>query len=335
MTNLIRKMYTAMMKRERPRYRDRRGHYASGALDCLRDQVWGMQGEPVTNPPDYISINKMMVGDAMEWALREKVLKQLHVLGEHFLADQVTVGGSNPAWNGYEDALMAARTSDENGGEEWEKYVIEIKTTLGIGCGFMIERMAPKDSHGVQLGLYLKDMVDKSVCKRGLLLYYCVSDKYIGTMMAFYGSYDAASGCVVYDKARALIAQQGQDVRFVDMACDFRYDLNKLALDRWRQVDKHLADGTLPDGPEYTYKKPITVEALRQTDESTGRYAVSDSQLIKAIDSNVVIGDWQVKYSRYKDKQLALDGINPEYTPEEIAMMKAEYKRRKPKQRRY
>jgi hypothetical protein len=38
-----------------------------------------------------------------------------------------------------------------------------------------------------------------------------------------------------------------------------------------------------------------------------------------------ILGDWQVKYSRYKDKILALEGGYTGYTEEERALIKKEH----------
>ena len=335
MMDLISKMKTAIWKRRAPRLRDRRGHYASSALSCMREQYWRAIGEPKTNGPDYVSSVRMMLGDCVETMLRERVLKHMHFLGEHFIADQVKVGGTTPDWDGYMDALMTSSLSPSattGEGSDYENYVIEIKAIFGFGADLMLPMRGghgvPKDSHAVQLGLYLKDAAEKGLCKDGWLVYFCMSDKSLGSIVGFKCEYDAPY--INVTRYRAIDTRE-KGTPLIDMPLDLKYDINKLAIERWKTLDKHIADKVVPE-PDYKYKYDITPELLQEK-EASGRYKISDSKLIKAINGEVILGDWQPKYSDYKDKQLAMLSEEERlHNEDERAMMKAEYKRRHPQQ---
>ena len=48
MNTLIKAMQTMIQETDRVNYRDRRAHYASGNLSCLRDQFWSWKKIPET-----------------------------------------------------------------------------------------------------------------------------------------------------------------------------------------------------------------------------------------------------------------------------------------------
>ena len=98
------------------------------------------------------------------------------------------------------------------------------------------------------------------------------------------------------------------------------FDVN-IAINRWMILDKALADNVCPE-PEFKYKHDLTDDYLR---------GISDYQLKRAINKEVVLGPWQPLYSRYKAKALQVDGETPERSPEEIEKMRAECRRRHPK----
>jgi hypothetical protein len=43
------------------------------------------------------------------------------------------------------------------------------------------------------------------------------------------------------------------------------------------------------------------------------------------IAGTLVAGDWQPKYSRYKNKIIQVDQVEMEYTPQELSRIKAEF----------
>jgi len=110
MKDLVSSLVSVFKDTGRVNYRDRRAHYASSNLSCLRDQFWMWTKEPETNPTDLKGSMKMMVGNAVEDGIVKHLLSKLHFVGFHLIGTQIPVGGSNPDWNGYLDALMAKKT---------------------------------------------------------------------------------------------------------------------------------------------------------------------------------------------------------------------------------
>lgn len=308
----LEKIKAALVESDRLNLRDRRGHYASSNLSCLRDQYWSWKGEPPTNPTDYVGAMKMLVGDAVEKAIVGSVMPRLQTMGLRVVGSQVSCGGSNPNWDGYMDAILAAKTEDGK-----EKFlVVEIKTKSGYGADLFWDNVDPTDEYLIQLGLYLKDAHEKGLTNIGCLFYVLLSDKTFGEIVVVNCKYDDLTKSVVvvnYEKSDGTLGR-----------IDKSYDLTK-ALKRWEILDKHIAEGVAPKG-EYQYKYPITAEVLAE---------MTDSKLEKMISGLLIPGDWQVKYSRYKNKQLQTDGITPELTEDEIALAKAEYKSRHPRTKKY
>lgn len=296
-----------LMTRERYSYRDRRGHYASDCLKDLRDQFWALKGEPETNKPDLKAKVSMSIGDFVERGFIDDILKKLTEKGIVVVGTQVAVGGSNPDWNGYLDALCK---SQENG--EWKPFVFEHKVKSGIGADILLDKLDPQDDHLCQLGLYLKDLSDKGVTDEGCLYYTLLSDTNYGSQLQISCRYNKESNMVSAFRADFLNGKHA--------AINKTFDIG-MAINRWKILDQALKDGVCPI-PEFKYKYELTDELLR---------TLSDTKLKKAIYGDVVLGDWQVLYSRYKDKALKEDGITAKRTDEEIDRMKSEYRRRHPK----
>jgi hypothetical protein len=307
MKTLIQAMQEMVKDTERVNYRDRRAHYASGNLTCLRDQYWAWKKEPETNPTDFLGSMKMLVGNAVEQGLVTSILNKLHFIGWHIIGTQVPVGGSNPNWDGYLDLLMAKKD-----GDTWTKFVVEIKTKSGYGADLFCQKPEPSNEYLTQIGLYLRDLTNKGVTSNGLFLYVLLSDSNFGQLVSIYCTYDKQSDTV---KATHFERSDGSNGPL-----NLSLNLTE-ALDRWRVLDQHLANNTVPNG-EYHYKYPLTQELLRE---------IPDAKLKKIAEGNLVFGDWQPVYSRYKDKQLQIDKIEPVRTEEEKAIARAEYKRRHPR----
>lgn len=306
--DFLESMANILVKTRRMNFRDRRGHYASGNLSCLRDQYWAMTGEPETNETDLVGALKMMCGDALESGIVSSMLSRMHLLGYHLLGTQVPVGGSNPNWNGYIDALMARRNTEGN----WEKFVVEIKTKSGFGANFFYDKPAPSAEYMTQLGLYLKDMYEKQGVTQGMFVYLLLSDKYFGTLVTIDCQYDPESQII---RATKACTSDGKTYPL-----NVSQDIGQ-ALKRWVKLDKALAAGQVPAG-EYQYKRELTDAVLEE---------LSDYKLKQLMEGTALIGDWQVLYSRYKNKQVEADGVTPERTPREKALAWQEYRRRHPR----
>lgn len=83
---------------------------------------------------------------------------------------------------------------------------------------------------------------------------------------------------------------------------------------RWSQLKVECIDlGIKPYLFQYRYKHPI-----EEIDWNT----VSKSDISKARNGNKVLGDWQISYSPWKDKIIALQGDTVGYSPEEIEFIR-------------
>jgi len=158
----------------------------------------------------------------------------------------------------------------------------------------------------------LRDLHHKGVTNHGLFLYLLLSDNHFGMLVSIYSQYD--------EKTDSVICTHAERSDGTNYTLDTSLCLTG-ALDRWRLLDKYLADNRLPAG-EYQYKYPLTQEVLRE---------IPDAKLKKIAEGGLIFGDWQPVYSRYKNKQLLVDNIVPERTEDEKALARAEYKRRHPR----
>lgn len=307
MINLRSLIVDYLEHKERFSYRDRQGHYASQALTCLRDQYWALTGMPETNPPDEKGRFVMMVGDAIESYLCKEVIAKLHRQGVQVLGTQVAVGGSNPSWAGYLDAFLEC-----NEGGAWKRYVMEHKIKNGIGANIFYDRFNVSPDHLVQLGLYLKDLHEKGVTNEGFLYYSLLSDDHYGDSIQVNCRYNPNTvGVEAYEAI-----WNGKEHRNLDQGENIQR-----ILDRWVVLEQHVARKEEPP-PDYVYKYRLTQELIA---------GISDAKLRKCINRELIMGDWQCKYSRYKDLALQRDNIVTDYSPEEIGLLRAEYLKRHPR----
>ena len=308
MKNLLKIIEKHSQQDRRTRFRDRRGHYASSAFQDMRDQYWGMTGEPETDPTDFWGKMKMMVGSAVEAQLVKEYFSDLHWYGIHMLGTQVTVGGSDPAWDGALDVLVAYK--DEKG--KYKKYVIEIKTKSGFGAKMLESSLEAPVEYMAQLGLYLKDLSKKGVTNEGCLFFVLLGDSNFGKLLIFRARYESDSDEVVIFEAETMdgeVKELDQRLKVGDIEA------------RWKKLDKAVAEKKVPKA-EYQYKYELTPDFLA---------SVSDNDLRKAINGEKVLGDWQPKYSRYLTKSLEYDKIERGYSDAEISVLRKEYLKRHPK----
>lgn len=300
--NLIDVSKKVLLQVNQLRLRDRRASYASSVLSCLRDQYWEAKGEPVTNATDLKGKLRMSVGKWVEEGLIKDVFSHMHLFGIHLLGTQISVGQTNPAWDGYVDLMVGVKTQSGI-----KKYLVEIKTASGFGADLLYNGEDPKDGYLAQLGLYLDDAHKKSGIKDGILFYMLMSDKNFGQLIAVDVEYLPESRTVRAYKVHYT------DKPSIDI--DVRVNLHERVFARLQQLEYHLASDTTPE-PEFHYKYKLTPEFLAN---------MSVTDLKKAWRGEKILGDWQVKYSRYKDKILALEGGYTGYTPAERDLIKAEH----------
>lgn len=307
MDDFLQKLKAVVLKGDRVNYRDRRGHYASGNLTCMRDQYWSWKGEPETNSSDFTGSMKMMVGNAVEKILIDSVLRNMSFMGYHFRGTQVAVGQSNPNWDGYLDALMYKQE-----GDTWTPFVLEIKTKSGYGADLFARNPEPSKEYMTQIGFYLKNMHDRGICSKGAFLYVLLSDNTFGTVITVNVEYDPRTMVASTTSWENIDGSRGKVEVMVDL---------KVAIERWNKLNAFIEKNEVPPG-EYQYKYPLTWESVRD---------IADAKLKKIIEGAIVHGAWQPLYSRYKDKALAVDGETPKRTEEELKVAVAEYRRRHPR----
>lgn len=301
----------AIQKAPDDRFRDRRGvFYASELCKNARDLYWSLTNEPATNPTDLVGELKMMCGSAVEVALVQKIA-QMHFFSWHLLGTQIQVGGSDPvAVDGKLDALVAPRVNGQLG----QPLVVEIKTKYGRGATFFKNRLQPDDGYLAQLGYYLRDLSSKGVTNQGVLLYMLMSDAAFGDMVAMYCSYNQKTGVCAVD--RTLVVESGQlSTAEVQAEVNVEEKLKRLA-----EIAAYVKRRELPPAEHY-YKYAVTPEQV---------VSWTDGDLRAALDGKKVVGDWQIKYSRYKELHVAAEKTSLGYTPAELQLIQAEYLRRFP-----
>lgn len=289
------------------RFRDRRAHYASSGLQCLRDQYWKATGEEPTNEIDLIGRLKMAMGNAVEQYFMSSVFNQLHRAGYALLGTQIPVGTSEPNIDGYLDALVEKEIDGE-----WKKFVVEVKTKSGYGADLFNINFCPSNEYLSQLGLYLRDLHNKGITQHGMLFYVLLSDKNFGTLVQI--------DCVYDPDTDEIIAYRGESSTGIVKNLDYRYTVCH-TINRYLRLDECLKNEQVPE-PDYFYKYPVDSESLR--DEQRW----SDRQIKSVLSGQNVGGDWQPRYSQYFRKQLQVDKLEPKRTPRELALLWLEYKRR-------
>lgn len=294
------------------RFRDRRSFYASGLSSNMRDLYWEAIGEKPTDPTATAGLFKMRMGKWIETGLVHDILRNLHWFGIHAMGegnDQASIGFSKPNVDGNLDAMLCERLDDAYS----KPVVVEIKTTYGAGADYLMYVLEPKEENLAQLGAYLYDLSSKGVTNEGILLYVLVSDNNFGTIIQFNCRYE--DGIVT---AYELV--KDGETKAINVS------KNILSLiERLRTLEGYVERKELPPS-EHVYKKPLTPEFLS---------AVSDNELKKAMDGVKILGDWQIRYSRYFSKHLELEGSAREYTKEEQNLLREEYRKRHPKTRKY
>jgi hypothetical protein len=255
----------------------------------------------------------MLVGSAVENELIKSVFSDLHWYGLHLVGTQVQVGstaknGVGATFDGALDALVAEKQADGT----YKRFVVEIKTKSGYGADLLYNNFEPSAEYIAQLGLYLRDLHEKGVTNEGCLFFVLLSDNHFGKMLQLDAHYDAKTGEVIFTKGTCSDGTSRE--------INFRKKLSEIDAN-WMALEAALAKGEMPPG-DFSYKYPLTEELLEQQ---------SDTKIRKMLNGELVLGDWQPKYSSWKDLNISADGGVLGYTAEEIAMIRKHYLVRHPK----
>lgn len=314
MINLGQFIHEKLLKIPSFRLRSKLTFYASDAGKCTRDLYWEKIGEPRTNPTDVVGQMRLDFGTGIEKVIVEQWLQKMHVFGVHLVATQVAVGGTDPDWNGYIDAIVGERDANGN----IHTFLVEIKTKWGKGASWIMQDRKPSEDYLAQLGLYLKDFYDKGKPKEGCILYYLISDNpdVNGQLMQF--------NCRYLPETEEIQCYQLCTSYGLIESNNIRVSIRKV-LDKFNRVIDYVARGEVPP-PDFVYKRALTDEMLTK---------LSDYEILAAVNGQKIIGDWQVTYSPFKNKIFETDGISPSYTTDEIAKLQAEYRRRHPRTKKF
>lgn len=292
---------------KRLRFRPWRGSYASSTEEDIRDLYWKAIGVPATDPMDFIGWLRTSIGTYVENAFADHIFCRTE--GWKLLGRSIPVGESSPAWDGLIDFLFET--------DDGQTVVLEMKTASGYGGNQVAINPTTYEKAGYfqQLGLYLRGLKNTGgVDARGILFVVVLSDSNFGTMVEFHTHYNKDKDALIIDYWQASDGRTGMCDRSV-------YELGPV-LEKMGRLEAHVAKSEEPT-PEMRYKYPVTPSMLE---------SVSDENLKKMIGGSKIFGDWQVLYSQYKTKILSeLPVEEKTYTPNEISMMVAEYKRRHPR----
>lgn len=296
------------------RLRIRNGFWASEAGSCPRELYWKLTAEPETNPIDFVGRLRMLLGSAIEKEVKTAWFEYLHLFGLHTLGYQVQVGGTHPEWTGSVDFWCGLRISEL----KILQFLIELKTITGLGADKLLNSAEISIDYLYQLGLYLKAFY-KTGRKIPGYLFYIVID----TDPKMFGHL-AQVECEYLEDEDALLVQRLLVSGRPDRELGYKVDL-KPVLGKWIFVEGALSEKVIP-APAYRYKYPVTQELAA---------AQSDDALRKAISGSKIIGDWQIRYSRYRDKHILAEQSTQIYTPDEIKIFQDEYLRRHPKSKKF
>lgn len=307
---LVERIKRVLLEFKVPRLQESgKSFYSSEICKDARDLYWRRTGEPETNPVDLVGAVRMFIGKSIEDGLNRHIISNMHFFGLHPYQgeEQIRVGftqstaaGVPVTVSGKLDGLLVERKGDQFSKQPW---VLEIKTKYGAGADFFQRELNPGPEYLAQMGSYLKRASEAGVTNRGMFLFVLIGDRTIGQMWEIHCEYEG--GVVTATKAISLLEGETREL-------NYSYDLNA-GLERLAAIAGAAEKKELPP-VDKRHKHPVTPESVG---------AISDTALKAIVAGTKVAGDWQIAYSSYKQKHLALQGAG--YTPEEMEILHAEY----------
>lgn len=300
---------------KRYRFRERVEFYPSDAGKDPCDIYWALTGEPETEDIDVIGKLRLEDGSIFENGFKQK-LQYLSLKNVHIIGSQIPVGGTDPLWSGYIDFLIAEKKQTS-----WETVCLEFKTKWGMGADIIMRDFTPDRNYLIQNGLYMMSMASfgKNVTDGAILYKLLSGNKDVnGHFLQFDFRYDIDKKVVTCYRATSTRG----DERELNIVVSLQE-----TLDEWKMIRKCIEEKKLPP-KKYFYKHELTDDYLK---------SLSDSDILKCLNNQKVLGDYQIGWSRYKTLHAKMEGVDPQnpYSSEEVAKLTQEYKKRHPKSKKF
>lgn len=238
---------------------------------CLRQCFYRFTVPDQKEGIDPFGMWVMMMGQAAEDVLREQI-KQMGL----WIDNSVRFYDEEHNISGEIDLVIRDPETDK-------LIILECKTAWGYNafkelCGSKGVIGKPKDSHLLQLMIYLDLCEKKGIADQGKLIYLARDS---GKKAEF----------------DVVLIADGEDKRAkINGRIDYRFTLQDI-YNRYKQLDEHLKAGTIPERDyeiEYSKEK---VELLW----SLGEVAKTRYEQFKRNSKKYPIGDWACNYCPFKD----------------------------------
>ena len=305
------------------RDRDHGVHYASASTNCTRQLTYKKLGYKESNTTDMLGHFRMRFGSWLERGLQYEIFGKAGPFGIVNLGGQNDTGEHGTfygtSWHGYRDQDIAIETPEG----KLKPVIVEIKAKVGYGASatiketgwskkFIVPKVPNDWGYANQIGLYLRDAYNKT--KNNPAFSAPISDGILLMLL-----FDDGLACFLEFFCEYL--PESDSVRFYRVHCEeypqCSANINEVipltdVADHWKIVDSYVEKKELAP-PQYQRKYDVSdprVEEATKTD------------LTKATKGSLVIGDMFCKYCAYRDKCSEDLGINLNYTPEELRVLK-------------
>lgn len=307
------------------RFRDKdvTTHNAGDAAKCSRQITYKALKTKESNPADILGQFRMRFGSWLERGLVYEIFGKMAPFNVYLLATQGDCGEHGTfygaSWHGYRDVDIGVRM--ESG--KIKPVIVEIKTKVGYGATATLKKnpwsrdyIIPKPDqdwgYSQQLSLYLRDAYNKTKDNPkfsepivdGILMQLLYGDG-IACFVEYFFEYVPEK-----DQARCYKVHCDQYPQSSG-PLDITIDLKTIA-DRWLKQDEYLRKGELAP-PDYQRKYSVDDDRINDC---------TKTDLTKATQNKLLVGDVQCKYCSYRDKCADDLGIELTYTKDEIKKLK-------------
>lgn len=157
-------------------------------------------------------------------------------------------------------------------------------------------------------GHYQQSLLNKGIAKKGYLIQLAIYQYYWKVKHGIMLMVNQGTG----ERTEFELYQQENPYHFICPDTDVEIDLEQV-FKRWEKIYVENVLKKVEPVIEYTYKYDI--EKIDWVDTPA-------SKIKNARTNKVVIGDWQIKYSDYKNLIIKMQGTTPGYTDKEIQRIK-------------